>query len=197
MKTAFLDRDGTLNAVVVNPELGRAESPLDPADVALVDGAAGGVRRLRAAGFAIVVVSNQPGAAKGETTLAGLRAVHERVAALLAAEDASPDAWRYCLHSPRGTVEHLAGACRCRKPAPGLLLAASVELGCDLGTSWMVGDTDADAGAGAAAGCSTILLDHAPSAHRRSDGTPADGRAPSLAAAVDHILSARGTLEQP
>lgn len=191
MKTAFLDRDGTLNAVVANPELGRAESPLDPRAVALIDGAPDAVRRLRDAGFLVVVVSNQPGAAKAETTLAGLRAVHERVAALLAEQDASPDAWRYCLHSPRGTVEHLAGPCPCRKPAPGMLLAASVELGCDLGRgSWMIGDTDADAGAGAAAGCSTILLEHPPSAHRRGDDTPADGRAGSLAEAVDHILSA-------
>lgn len=181
----FLDRDGVLNALVPDPETGRPESPLRASDTALLPGASEAVDALRRAGWAVVVASNQPAAAKGKATLEDLRAVHHHV------RDALPpvEAWRYCLHHPEGTVARLAGPCQCRKPAPGLLIAAAFELDLELPESWMVGDSDSDVAAGVAAGCRTVLIEHEPSAHRRSGTMAADRHAADLTGAVRAILA--------
>jgi D-glycero-D-manno-heptose 1,7-bisphosphate phosphatase len=164
----FLDRDGVLNDPVLDPVDGRPESPLRAADIVLAEGAADGCRRLAAAGFFLVVVSNQPGAAKGKATLEALWEIHERVVELLAAEGVVIDDWRYCFHHPEAVVAELRGPCDCRKPAPGMLLDAASAHGIDLPASWMVGDSDGDVEAGQRAGCQTVLIEHPGSAHRRS-----------------------------
>jgi D-glycero-D-manno-heptose 1,7-bisphosphate phosphatase len=169
---AFLDRDGVLNELVPDPLTGAAESPLDPADVALVPGAAAGALRLREASYLLIGVSNQPAAAKGVVSLDTLERVQARVLELLAAEGVSFDAFEICHHHPAGVVAGLSGACDCRKPSPGMLLDAARRLDVDLSSSWMIGDTDTDVAAGAAAGCHTLLIEHAGSAHKRGRSAP-------------------------
>ena len=185
----FLDRDGVLNELVRSTFLGARESPNVVEDVRLVAGAAAAARELARAGFALVCVSNQPAAAKGEASIEQLKAVHERVIELLAQEGASLDASRLCLHHPLGTRSGLAGSCACRKPAPGMLLDAAAALGLDLDGSWMIGDTDADVAAGRAAGCATVLIEHPGSAaKRRLGGAHPDLLAGDLASAVMQLL---------
>lgn len=171
-RAVFLDRDGVIVEPVPDQLLGTRESPYRPEDVALVPGAAGAIRLLRGAGWVVIGVSNQPAAAKGTACLKALRAVHERTAELLAAQDAALDDWRYCLHHPQGTVAELTRPCACRKPAPGMLLDAAATFGLDLSNAWMVGDADTDIEAGLAAGTATVLIAHAATSHRRaSSGT--------------------------
>jgi len=79
----LLDRDGVLNALVVDPEHGTADSPLHPSQVRLLPGVPEALARLTRAGFVLRIVSNQPAAAKGKTTRANLEAVHEKVVSLL------------------------------------------------------------------------------------------------------------------
>lgn len=187
----LVDRDGVLNDTVPDPHKGGLpESPLRPQDVRLLPGAARALVELRAAGFFLVLVSNQPAAAKGLVTLAELAAVQGRFVDLLAAEGACLDAVRICPHHPAGVVEHLAATCPCRKPAPGLLLAAGLEHDLDLSASWMVGDADTDMAAGRAAGTRTALVEHTGSAHRR-EGAAADVQGASLSAIAPR-LSADG-----
>jgi D-glycero-D-manno-heptose 1,7-bisphosphate phosphatase len=119
-----------------------------------------------------------------------LYAVQERVLDLLRRERVVPDAIRWCLHHPHAKVPQLRQACRCRKPAPGMLLDAAVELDVDLHASWMIGDTDGDVAAGARAGCQTVLIEAPSSVHKRSGMARADVHAPDIAAAVDAILTA-------
>jgi D-glycero-D-manno-heptose 1,7-bisphosphate phosphatase len=189
---AFLDRDGVLNALVPDPDSGRPESPLRPADVWLLSGAAAAARCLAEAGFALVGISNQPAAAKGKVAVEELLAVQERVLERLTAEGAHFDGFRLCLHHPEGVVPELSGTCDCRKPAPGMLLDAAADLDLDLAASWMIGDTDADVAAGAAAGCRTVLVENSDSAHKRHSDAAADLRAPDLPRAVGLILSREG-----
>lgn len=186
-RAAFLDRDGVLNALVPDPDSGHPESPLDPGQVRLLPGAAAAARRLAAAGFVLVGVSNQPAAAKGRLTPEELQAVQDRVLELLAAEGVRFEGFRLCLHHPEAVVAELRGPCDCRKPAPGMLLDGAAELGIDLAESWMVGDTDADIGAGRAAGCRTVLVEEPGSAHKRQ-GATADLIARDLPGAVSAIL---------
>lgn len=148
-RAAFLDRDGTL---IEDPGyLG------DAARVALLPGAAEAVARLRRAGFAVVVVSNQSGVARGLFDEAAVHAVNRRMAELLLAADpeARIDAFYFCPHLP----PELPGgaACDCRKPLPGLILRAARELDLDLGASVGIGDRARDAEAALAAGCAAAL----------------------------------------
>jgi D-glycero-D-manno-heptose 1,7-bisphosphate phosphatase len=142
-RAVFLDRDGTLIEDVGYPR--------DPDRVRLLDGAVDALGALRRAGFALVVVSNQSGIGRGFVTQEEAEAVHARFVAELRARGIEPDDVRYCPHAPDE-------GCTCRKPAPGLLLAAAGELGLDLTRSFMVGDKPADAETGRNAGCRTVLL---------------------------------------
>lgn len=184
----FFDRDGVVNRLVPDPRSGLPESPLDVAHVALIPGAAAGLRLLRDAGYVLVGVSNQPAAAKGVVGLDALEAVQARVLELLAEEGIVPDAFRLCFHHPEGTVADLSGPCDCRKPSPGMLLDAAEELGLDLEASWLIGDTDSDIAAGSTAGCRTILIEHGESAHKRSGGAAPDARAADLHTAAKTVL---------
>lgn len=148
----FVDRDGTLNEMVYDDTHGIFDSPRRPEHVHLRPGAAAFVRGVRALGYEVIVVTNQPGLAKGTLTPAELEAVHRRLAALLAARGAALDAIYSCPHHPS------VRACACRKPKPGLLRRAARERHIALRQSWMVGDGVVDVQAGRAAGCRTIFV---------------------------------------
>lgn len=133
----FLDRDGVVLRLV--PYLAR------PEDVRLLPGAAEGLARLEAAGFARVVVTNQSVVARGRLSLGGLEAIHARMRALIAGGGGSLDGIYVCPHHPDFPANDDAGSdvpprCSCRKPEPGLILRAREELGLDLQRSYLVGD---------------------------------------------------------
>ena len=123
----FVDRDGTI--VVERYYLA------DPEDVELVPGAARALAALVAAGYALVVVTNQSGIARGLYDETAFHEVQRRVEELLAAEDVRFDAVFYCPHHPDFT-----GPCECRKPGTALFRRAAAELGLDLARSFFVGD---------------------------------------------------------
>jgi D,D-heptose 1,7-bisphosphate phosphatase len=178
----FLDRDGTLIEDV--PYLA------DPSGIRFLPGAAEALVRLRRAGFARVLVTNQSGIGRGFFTEDRLREIHAELEGRLAGVGASLDGIYYCPSAPSEED------CPDRKPAPGMLLRGAVELGIDLDASWMVGDKMSDAMAGLNAGCRSILL-QADEGVAASDGpgTAAAGRflvAADLAAAVDLILRDEG-----
>jgi D-glycero-D-manno-heptose 1,7-bisphosphate phosphatase len=183
-RAVFVDRDGTVNALVADPRTGLPESPLHPEEVTLIPGAAAALRELASGGWLLVGVSNQPAAAKGIVTRRQLADVQRRVVELLEAEGVRFDGFRICPHHPEGVVPELTCACECRKPAPGMVLEAARELGISLTGSWMIGDTDGDVVAGKAAGCRTILLAHGPSSHKRTGTAGPDAIAPNLVAAA-------------
>jgi len=147
----FLDRDGTL--------VHARHYPTRPDQLVLYDGIGPGLRRLQAAGFRLVVITNQSGIARGYFGQAELTAMHDHLAQQLAALDVHLDAVYACPHHPEGSVAEWAVACDCRKPAPGLLRRAAADLGLDLARSWFLGDILDDVEAGRRAGCRTILVD--------------------------------------
>jgi D-glycero-D-manno-heptose 1,7-bisphosphate phosphatase len=148
----FLDKDGTLvRDVPYN---------IDPAQIILERGAAPGLRRLAEAGFHFVVVSNQSGVARGFFKEEALEPVINRIAELLEqAAGIHLDGFYYCPHHPQGTVPEYRLECACRKPNPGMLLAAARNLDIDLNLAWMIGDILDDVEAGKRAGCRAILID--------------------------------------
>ncbi len=176
----FLDRDGVINELIPDPLTGNGESPLSIDEVRLRPGVAAAAARLARAGYALVCVSNQPAAAKSTVSVDQLLAIHERVVELLAEQGVRLEASYLCPHHPEGVVAGLSRACACRKPEPGMLCEAACSLGLDLGSSWMVGDTNADIAAGVGAGCRTLLVRNPDSAHKRLQALSADALAASL-----------------
>ena len=183
----FLDRDGIVVELVWDAGDKSFEGANLMDDVRLVPGAADAIRRIRSLDYRTVVVSNQPGVAKGKASHEDLRAAHRHVVRLLAEQGVAIDDYRYCLHHPEAVDPSLAGACECRKPKPGMLLEAAADLDIDLARSWMIGDSDIDADAGRLAGCRTILVENPRSAHRRRDGGRVDYRVQDVAQAADVV----------
>jgi len=152
MRAIFLDKDGTLVEDVpynVNPAL-----------IELTWKAGQGLQLLKQLGYALIVVTNQSGVAKGLFTETALDPVQHRLAERLAQYGVTLDGFYYCPHSPDGVISRYAIPCTCRKPMPGMLLRAAAEHGIDLAQSWMIGDILNDVEAGRRAGCRTVLIDN-------------------------------------
>jgi D-glycero-D-manno-heptose 1,7-bisphosphate phosphatase len=175
-RAVFFDRDGVLNPFVDHPTWG-LDSPTRPQDFQLYPDAAGTIRNVRAAGFLAVLISNQPGPAKGKYSLEAFHAIDARLGALLDHAGTSLDGAFYCLHHPQAAILRFRQACACRKPGIALLLQASLQLGIDLDRSYLIGDSSRDVRAARAASCTPILIER--------DGIGASDRAPSVATASD------------
>lgn len=185
IKAVFLDRDGTINHEV--DFLRRVE------DVRLLPGVAEGMKRLKSAGFALVVVSNQSGLARGIFDEADLACVQLEIKCQLAQQAAAWDAVYFCPHHPsEGVIAELVVECDCRKPKPGLVYMAAREMGISLADSFMIGDRLRDVACGKAAGMRSVLVE---SGRHLEDGQPAtkdetpDFVAKDFSKAVDWILS--------
>lgn len=155
-RAVFLDRDGVINAAVITPQ--GLDSPRSVDELTLLPGVGGAIRALNEHGMLVIVVSNQPGVAKGKLERHVLDAITESMSAMLRAEGATLDGIYYCLHHPDAVRDDYKVACDCRKPRPGLLLRAASDLNVDLCASFMVGDQPRDIAAGRAAGCTTVLV---------------------------------------
>lgn len=148
----FVDKDGTIvRDVPYN---------VDPARVELLPGAAEGLRRFQAAGYRVIVVSNQSGIARGLFAEADLKRLEAHLRQQLACRGVHLDAFLFCPHHPQGTVAEFTRRCDCRKPAPGMLLGAAAHLDLDLRHSWMAGDILDDVEAGNRAGCRALLINN-------------------------------------
>lgn len=161
-KAVFLDRDGVLNALVYRPEEDLWDSPYSLEEFQTLPGGAEAVKILKELQFLVIVVSNQPGVAKGKCRPELLNMMDREIQRELGQQGASLDGIYYCLHHPSGIVEPYGRVCDCRKPKPGLLFKAAQEHDIDLSGSYLVGDRMVDLEAGQAAGCRTILIDKSP-----------------------------------
>lgn len=166
----FLDRDGVLNRPIVRD--GRPYPPGSVEEFEILPGSPEACDELHAAGYAVVVVTNQPDIARGTQDAATVEAIHQALRGALYV-----DAIYVCAHDD-------ADGCRCRKPQPGLLVDAATNLGIDLGASFMVGDRWRDIEAGRRAGCRTILVERG---YRERQAEQPDTVVSSLPEAVSWI----------
>ena len=157
-RAVFLDRDGVINAMVYHAEFGLVDSPANPDEFNLLPGVGEAVRLINQMGFLAIVISNQPGIAKGKFTLPLLEATTNKMHRELALTGARLDAVYYCLHHPETLLEEYRIVCECRKPKPGLLLQAAREWDLDLERSYFVGDGVTDMAAGQSVGNTTLFV---------------------------------------
>jgi D-glycero-D-manno-heptose 1,7-bisphosphate phosphatase len=172
-RAVFLDRDG-----VINRALEREAKPYPPRSLAefeILPEVPAACAKLKAAGFMLVVVTNQPDVGRGTLKKEIVETIHTEMCRRLPI-----DRVEVCYHSGKGQSD-----CDCRKPKPGMLLRAAKELGIDLAQSWMVGDRWRDIDCGHAAGCRTIFIDRGYAEELRQKP---DFSAGNLAEAADIIL---------
>lgn len=173
-RAVFVDRDGVINRAVIRN--GKPYPPASLEEFELLPGVESTMRELRAAGFVVVVVTNQPDVATGVQTREVVESMHERLRELDLC-----DAVKVCYHVD-------ADSCDCRKPKPGMLLEAAAELEVNPRESFMIGDRWRDVAAGKAAGCYTFLV--ASDYHEQQAEDP-DAIVASLEDAGKLILAAR------
>jgi len=171
-RAVFLDRDGVINRAFVRD--GKPYPPSGPGELEILSGVPEALDRLKAAGFRLVVVTNQPDVARGVFSREVVEAIHSDLSARLPIDEI-----RVCWHDD-------GNRCLCRKPEPGMLLDAAREARLDLSSSYMVGDRWRDVEAGRAAGCVTILIDYG---YAEKQAGPPDKKAGSLVEAAEWILS--------
>lgn len=179
-RAVFLDRDGVINRALVRDD--KPYPPTSLAEFEILPGVAEACAKLKAAGFLLVVATNQPDVGRGTLAQADVENIHAHLLAQLPLDRVD-----VCYHAGQGQTD-----CDCRKPKPGMLRHAARELGIDLAASWMVGDRWRDIDCGHAAGCRTVLIDyHYDEALRQAP----DFRVDTLLAAADLILSQQLKLE--
>lgn len=157
-RAVFLDRDGVINELIYYPEHGIVDSPFTAGQFKLIPGVCEAIKKFHELEFQVVIISNQPGIAKGYLSEDTFREIRKKMKGELARQGASLDGEYYCFHHPEAKVEELKANCECRKPKPGLLHQAAEAMNIDLSQSWMIGDGLTDIKAGKSAGCNTILL---------------------------------------
>jgi D-glycero-D-manno-heptose 1,7-bisphosphate phosphatase len=188
-RAVFLDRDGVL---IEDVDLLTQSAQVRP-----LPGAAAALRRLKDAGFLLLVVSNQAVVARGLATESEVDAINAEISQRLQGQGAPAlDAFYFCPHHPKATLESYRKDCLCRKPRPGMLRAAASDFHLDLARSFMVGDRMTDIAAGAAAGCRTILVHTGKHAAPPIETiqplaavAPPDWTCPDLPAAAEWILA--------
>jgi len=175
-RAVFLDRDGVINRAIVRE--GKPSPPATLEELEILPGVVEALIRLKAAGFVLVVVSNQPDVARGTTAREAVETINAKLAEKLPVDD-----FRMCYHDS-------GDGCDCRKPKPGMLLGAARDHGIDLSSSFMVGDRWRDIEAGKRADCRTMFIDHG---YDERQPEACDYRVKSLADATEIILSLADT----
>lgn len=145
LKAVFLDRDGVLNRVIVRD--GKPYPPASLAELEILPDVPEALAALKARGFLLLVVTNQPDVARGKQQRAVVESMHAALQAALPIDE-----FFVCYHDDRD-------ACACRKPKPGLLLQAAAKYGLELNACYLIGDRWRDIEAGQAAGCATTWID--------------------------------------
>jgi len=146
-RAVFLDRDGVINRALERD--GRPYPPGSREEFEILPEVPGACARLKAAGYLLVVATNQPDVGRGTLSREIVEDLHR-----LLLERVPIDRVEVCYHPGHGQSD-----CDCRKPKPGMLRSAAAQLGINLEKSWMVGDRWRDIDCGYAAGCRTILID--------------------------------------
>ena len=157
-RAVFLDRDGVINRIVYHQDLGILDTPFTPSQFELLPDAVKSIQILNGLGLKTILISNQPGIAKGHFDYKTFLTIEEKMLKSLNQNKAKLDGVYYCFHHPEGRLKTYRKECDCRKPKAGLLMKASKDFNLDLKNSYLIGDGITDIQAGKSAGCITFLL---------------------------------------
>lgn len=172
-RAVFLDRDGVLNDVLIRG--GKPYPPANLSELRVAEGAPEALARLKAAGWLLIVVTNQPDVGRGTQSREVVDQINQKLAAVLPVDE-----FVVCWHDG-------AEPCSCRKPKPGMVLDAAARHGIDLGRSFLIGDRWRDVDCGHAAGVRSVWIDRGYA--ERGPEQPPDFRCTGITEAVDWIVT--------
>ena len=173
-RAVFLDRDGVLNDAILQD--GKPHPPASLLELRVAEGAVEALAQLKAAGYLLIVVTNQPDVGRGKQSREAVEEINRALAAELPLDE-----FVVCWHDG-------PELCDCRKPKPGMVLGAAARHGIDLQQSFLIGDRWRDIDCGHAAGVRTIWIDRGYRA--RGPENPPDHRCGSIREAVEWVLGA-------
>jgi len=186
-RCVFLDRDGVLNRPVVRD--GRPYPPAHADEFEIYPDAADGCRRLKEAGFILIVVTNQPDVGRGTQSMEAVEAMHAKLRAALPWLDGI----EVCYHAGSNHGE----PCECRKPKPGMVLRAAAAHAIDLKRSFLIGDRWRDVDCARAAGCRAVFIDHGYDESLREDpDVIVSNFAEAVSAILDEATSSAGAFRE-
>lgn len=188
IKTLFLDRDGVVNPLVLNPQTGEYESPHALEDFQVYPWVSPSLKTLQAQGFQFFLLTNQPSYAKKKVSLETLKAIRERLSQFWRDEGLNFVEEYYCFHHPQSLREELKIKCQCRKPGTLFLQQALDKHLIDREQMWFVGDQDTDIECGQKMNCRTLLVEN-PDSHKKRGRSQPDFRVRDLAEACEVIGS--------
>jgi D-sedoheptulose 7-phosphate isomerase len=171
-RAVFLDRDGVINRAIVRN--GTPHPPATLEELEIFPDVPEALHELKAHGFELLVITNQPDVARGTQTRDAVEGIHQKLASTLPLDDIL-----VCYHTDQDN-------CSCRKPKPGMLLEAARKHDIDLSVSFLIGDRWRDIEAGKNAGCKTILIDGG--YHEKQSRQAPDARVGSLREAASWII---------
>lgn len=145
-QAVFLDRDGVINRAYIRD--GKSYPPASLKEVEILPGVKSALKKLRAAGYLLIVVTNQPDVSKGLSSKKNVNEINNFLGEVLPLDE-----FHTCFHAD-------IDGCQCRKPLPGLLLMSAMKHNIDLKASFMIGDRWRDIEAGHAAGCKTFFINY-------------------------------------
>lgn len=160
-RAVFLDRDGVINPHCGLDKFNNPESPLNLADFQIFSFIGNSIRFINEMGYLVIVITNQPAVAKGKMAIAELEKMHEKLEAEAEKCGGRIEKIYSCLHHPDSdqvVIPRFLKNCQCRKPNPGMLLAAARKFKLELPDSWIIGDSWKDIVAGEKVDCKTILI---------------------------------------
>jgi D-sedoheptulose 7-phosphate isomerase len=171
-RAVFLDRDGVINRAIVRN--GTPHPPATLEELEIFPDVPEALHELKAHGFELLVITNQPDVARGTQTRDAVEGIHQKLASTLPLDDIL-----VCYHTDQDN-------CSCRKPKPGMLLEAARKHDLDLSVSFLIGDRWRDIEAGKNAGCKTILIEGG--YHEKQSRQAPDARVGSLREAASWII---------
>ena len=163
-KCVFLDRDGVINEMVYMPEHGYVDSPSNVKQFVIIKGVLKALKILKKLGYKIIIISNQPGIAKGYYNKKTFSDIKENMNKNLLKAGIVLDGEYYCLHHPNAKLHAYKKKCSCRKPEIGLIKKAIKEHDIDKSKSFFIGDGITDIQAATKINCKSIFIGNVNSA---------------------------------
>ncbi len=157
-KAVFVDRDGVINEMIYVKEHGYVDTPSNPVQFKIIKGVARSIKIAKKLGYKVIIISNQPGMAKGYYAKKTFDLITKKMHVILEKSNTKIDDEFYCFHHPNAKLKKYRKKCSCRKPRAGLLKRASEEHRIDLKNSYFVGDGIVDMEAAKRAGCKGIFI---------------------------------------
>lgn len=158
MNAIFLDRDGVINEMVYVPEHGFVDSPLKPSQFKIIDGVKKAIKILQKLDYKIIIISNQPGIAKGYYTKKTFDKIQEKMHLEFLKSEIKIDDEFYCFHHPNAKIKEYKRKCKCRKPGIELVLQAIKKYRVDVKSSYFIGDGIVDMQTAKLVGCKSIFI---------------------------------------